>query len=124
MEIYRAGVGKATWELQKKYDGFPFKGKKNWKLNTFRIVGGDDGDKIRELEYVIGLIDERIAHGRELGQPYQGRLEEFKARKFVELRAKCEEMGIEVSKDVEKLETIKRVYEMSSEWWEIIKKKD
>lgn len=119
-----AGVEKATWKLQEKYDGFPWHGKKSRELNTFRIVGGDEGDKVRELEYVIGLIDERIQHGRELGQPYQGRLEEFKARKFVELRAKCVELGIEVSKDVEKLETIKRVYEMSSEWWEIIKKKD
>lgn len=119
------GIVKGQWELQKKYDGYPYMGKKNWKLNTFRIVGGDEMDKVRELEYVIGLIDERIRHGQEvLGQPYQGRLEEFKAKKFVELRAKCLELGIEVSKEVEKLETIKRVYSMSSDWWEIIKKKE
>lgn len=117
--------GKAYWNLQEKYDGFPFKGKKSKDLNTFRIVGGDDNDRIRELVYVIGLIDERINHGKEvLGQPHQGRLEVFKAKKFVELRTKCAEMGIEVPKEVEQYETIKKEYNKKSDWWEIIKKKD
>lgn len=79
--------------------GGPGRGRWGKEISSFKIIGGTDADRIKEIEYVIQLVKERIEYRLVYFNRRQHKLElEFidgLREELAELRARDTESGID-----------------------------